>query len=165
MNSMVVMGVAGCGKSSLGAQVAARLQLPMLEGDAFHDAANLARMRDGVALTDAERSRWLDRLGEELARRPAGAVLSCSALRASYRQRLRDASPGLRFVWLELDLPAALARVAGRSGHFFPAALVATQFETLEPPRGEPGVLRLDATRPAAELVPAVEHWWRGRAG
>lgn len=163
MASLVVMGVSGCGKSHIGAAVAARLALPLIEGDEFHGEANLALMRQGVPLADAQRAAWLARLGDELQRHPGGAVLSCSALRLAYRERLRSASPGLRFAWLDLDIAAAQARVAARPGHFFPPALVATQFETLEPPLQEAGVLRLDATLPPAALVGRIVDWWQVR--
>ncbi|WP_284615460.1 gluconokinase [Aquabacterium humicola] len=159
MTSLVVMGVSGCGKSRVGAAIAQRLGLPLVEGDEFHSAANRQRMREGIALTDADRADWLDRLGAELARRPGGAVLTCSALKASYRDRLRAASPDLRFAWLDLDRTAAQARVAQRAEHFFPAGLVATQFDALEPPAGEPGVLRLDALLPPDEIAERVTRW------
>lgn len=155
------MGVSGCGKSRVGALVAQGLGLPLVEGDEFHSAANRARMRSGIALTDADRADWLDTLGGELRSRP-GAVLTCSALKASYRDRLRAAAPGLRFAWLELDAAAAQARVAERASHFFPAGLVATQFETLEAPHAEPGVLRLDALEPPEAIARRVVRWVRG---
>jgi gluconokinase len=163
MASLVVMGVSGCGKSRVGAEVAARLALPLVEGDEFHGEANRARMRDGVPLTDADRVAWLERLGAELARHPGGAVLTCSALRAAHRERLRRASPGLRFAWLDLDAATAQVRVEARPGHFFPSTLVATQFEALEPPADEPGVLRVDATLEPARLVERIAAWWRER--
>jgi len=157
--TLVVMGVSGCGKSHVGATIATELALPLVEGDEFHGAGNRERMRNGVALTDADRADWLERLGSELQRHPGGAVLTCSALKRAYRDRLRAAAPGLRFVWLDLDPQAALARVAQRPAHFFPAGLVATQFDTLEPPHGEPGVLRLDALQPPQGLAQAVAAW------
>jgi gluconokinase len=153
------MGVSGCGKSRVGAAIAEALGLPLVEGDEFHPDANRARMASGIALTDADRAGWLDTLGGELRSRPGGAVLTCSALKASYRERLRAAAPGLRFAWLELDPQAALARVAGRAAHFFPAGLVATQFEALEPPVEEPGVLRLDALDAPEALAAQVARW------
>ena len=162
MDALVVMGVSGCGKSHVGAAIAGRLGLPWIEGDAFHPQANRERMRQGIALDDADRAGWLDTLGAELLRHPDGAVLGCSALKRSYRDRLRAARPGLRFAWLDLDAQAALARVAQRPGHFFPATLVATQFQALEPPRGEPGVLRLDALQPAELLAEQVAAWLTG---
>jgi gluconokinase len=159
VRSLVVMGVSGCGKSLVGAAIAQRLGLPLVEGDEFHSEASRALMRNGVALTDADRADWLDRLGAELRLRPQGAVLTCSALKATYRERLRAAAPGLRFAWLDLDPAAALARVGQRASHFFPPGLVATQFATLEVPEGEPGVLRLDALQPPADVAVRVVRW------
>jgi gluconokinase len=161
VDALVVMGVSGCGKSQLAAAAARQLGLPLIEGDDFHTEANRARMREGVALTDADRSDWLDTLGAELARHPGGAVLTCSALKRSYRDRLRAAAPGLRFAWLDLERQVAEARVAQRAAHFFPAGLVATQFDALESPAGEAGVLRLDAAAPAQNLADAVVAWMR----
>jgi gluconokinase len=157
--SLVVMGVSGCGKSRVGHAVAERLGLPFIEGDDFHPEANLALMRSGTPLTDAHRASWLERLAAELRRQPDGAVLTCSALKASYRDTLRAASPGLRFVWLDLDRAAAEARVAQRSSHFFPPHLVATQFDALESPLGEPRVLRVDALLPPEAVCERVMHW------
>ena len=162
MTSLVVMGVSGCGKSRVGAAIAERLGLPLVEGDEFHSEANRALMREGIPLTDAHRADWLDRLGAELQRRPGGAVLTCSALKASYRDRLRAAAPGLRFAWLDLDPASAQARVAQRPAHFFPAGLVATQFEALESPLNEPGVLRLDALVPPEAIAERVVRWMTG---
>ena len=153
------MGVSGCGKSHVGAAIAQRLVLPLVEGDDFHPEANRQRMQAGTPLTDADRSGWLDVLGAELARHPGGAVLTCSALKRAYRDRLRAAAPGLRFAWLDLERDAAAARVAQRPAHFFPAALVATQFDALEPPLDEPLVLRLDALAPPEPLADQVAHW------
>jgi gluconokinase len=157
--SLVVMGVSGCGKSRVGALTAEQLGLPLVEGDQFHSEANRALMRDGVPLPDAHRADWLDCLGAELKLRPGGAVLTCSALKASYRDRLRAAAPGLRFAWLDLDSAAAQARVAHRSAHFFPAGLVATQFDALESPLNEPGVLRLDALLPPEAIAERIVRW------
>lgn len=152
MDSIVVMGVAGCGKSSLGADLAHALGLPLVEGDDFHPPANQQKMRDGVPLTDADRAGWLDALAGELAAAPGGTVLTCSALKRAYRDRLRAAAPGLRFVHLMLTRDEALRRVAGRAAHFFPSSLVDSQLATLESPAGEPGVVELDATLPPEAL-------------
>lgn len=159
MTSLVVMGVSGCGKSRVGAAIALRLGLPLVEGDEFHSEANRALMQRGIALTDAHRADWLDQLGLELQRRPGGAVLTCSALKRAYRDRLRGASPGLRFAWLDLDPQSAQARVAQRPSHFFPAGLVATQFEALEAPTSEAGVLRLDALWAPEAIAERVVRW------
>ncbi|MDM0016223.1 gluconokinase [Variovorax saccharolyticus] len=157
---MVVMGVSGCGKSSLGAALAQACALPLIEGDDFHPAENVSKMRAGIPLTDADRADWLATLGRELAARPQGAVLTCSALKRDYRERLRSAVPGLRFVFMELTREESERRVASRAGaHMFPASLVANQFATLESPVGEAGVLAVDATAPMAELVAQVRAW------
>lgn len=158
--SIVVMGVAGCGKSTLAVAIAEASGLPLVEGDDFHSAANRAKMSQGVALTDADRDGWLDALGEQIRVRPAGLVLTCSALKRNYRDRLRKVRPGLRFVFLEIDRDQALARVAARSAsHFYPTSLVDSQFATLESPVGEAGVLRVDARLPLAQLLPQVSDW------
>lgn len=157
--SLVIMGVAGCGKSSLGAALATALGCAGVEGDDFHSAESRAKMAAGVPLTDADRMGWLERLGAELQRQPA-AVMTCSALRRAYRDRLRQASPALRFVWLALEPEVAARRVAARAGqHFFSPALVASQFATLESPEGEAGVLKLDAIQPLPALVAQVQAW------
>jgi gluconokinase len=157
---LVVMGVSGCGKSSLGAGLAQALGLPLIEGDDFHPPANVRKMTAGIPLTDADRAGWLDTLGAQLAQQPQGAVLTCSALKRAYRDRLRSAVPGLRFVFMELTREEAERRVAARAAqHMFPASLVASQFATLESPVGEAGVLAVDATAPLAELVAQAVAW------
>lgn len=165
MTHLVVMGVAGCGKSAVAARAAAALELPLIEGDDFHSPEAVAKMSAGQPLDDADRAGWLARLGAELAARPGGAVLSCSALKRAYRDRLRAAVPGLRFAFLQLGREAALARVQNRPGHFFPAALMDNQFATLEPPLQEAGVLVLDATAPLDQLQAAIVDCLRQPAG
>jgi gluconokinase len=160
MKSLIVMGVAGCGKSSLGRALAAEMEVPLIEGDDFHLPGSVEKMRAGVPLDDADRQDWLDRLGQELLRHPAGAVLTCSALKRAYRDRLRLASPGARFAHLVIDRDTAWARVRARAGaHLFPAALVDSQFATLERPVGEPGVVEVDATQPTEQQVQQVLAW------
>lgn len=160
--SLVVMGVAGCGKSSLGRLCARALGVPLLEGDDFHSAGNILKMRSGSPLSDEDRAAWLDTLAAQLQACPKGVVLTCSALRLRYRDRLRAAVPGLRFVFLDLTQEQARERVAARPEHVFPVSLVASQFATLEDPRHEPGVLSLDATQPLDDLGAAVVRWVRG---
>jgi gluconokinase len=165
MDSVVVMGVSGCGKSSVGAALAGALNLPLIEGDDFHPPANVAKMAAGVALTDADREQWLAALATELAAHPQGAVLTCSALKRSYRDVLRAADPGLRFVHLRITRDEAVKRVAARAGaHIFPPSLVDSQFATLESPAGEAGVLEVDATLPIDSLTPKITTWIRGQA-
>jgi len=162
-DSVVIMGVSGCGKSSLAAGVAQAEDMVLLEGDDRHSAENRDKMARGVALTDADRHGWLATLADELRRRPRGTVLSCSALRRAYRDQLRQAAPGLGFVFMEIERNAAAARVAARPAHFFSASLVDNQFATLEPPLGEPGVLRVDAVAALSKLQAQVSAWLRNR--
>ncbi|GGH61864.1 gluconokinase [Comamonas phosphati] len=160
---LVVMGVSGCGKSSLGQVLAQALGLPLIEGDDFHPESNIRKMRDGIALTDDDRAGWLARLGQELAAHADGAVLTCSALKKAYRQRLRAAVPDLRFVFMQIDHATAWARVQSRAGsHFFSSSLVDNQFDTLEPPTGEPGVLTVPAGTPVPELAAQARAWLQG---
>lgn len=158
---LVIMGVAGCGKSSIGALCAEALHLPLLEGDDFHPPVNLSKMRSGAALTDADRAAWLRALAAELAAHHDGVVLTCSALKRAYRDQLREAAPDLRFVFLDLTPDHARARVAARPAHVFPASLVASQFDALQRPDGEPGVLTLDALQSPDHLCSLVCNWIR----
>jgi len=157
---LIVMGVAGCGKSTLAHQLADALKLTFIEGDQFHSPESTQKMRQGVALNDADRQGWLDRLGVELLSYPGGAVLACSALKRAYRARLRQAVPGLCFVHLGVTQELANARVQARSGgHPFPSSLVASQFATLEDPRGEARVLQLDGAMAPSELGATALQW------
>ena len=161
-DAIVFMGVAGCGKSSIAVRVAQSEGCLFIEGDEFHSAANREKMSQGIALTDADRVQWLSRLGDEIRKHPQGLVLTCSALKKAYRDQLRQSSAQLKFVFLDLEKAESLRRVSARSGaHFFPATLVDNQFATLEPPVGEEGVLRLDATQPLETLNEQVSDWLR----
>jgi gluconokinase len=154
------MGVAGCGKSSLAALLAKAESSTLIEGDDYHSTQSRAKMAAGVALTDADRDGWLSCLSELLRASPGGVVLTCSALKRVYRERLRKAAPGLKFVFLEITPQQALARVTARAkNHFFSSNLVDSQFETLEEPTDEPDVLRLDATAGLPQLQDAVLAW------
>ena len=159
---VVVMGVAGCGKSAVGQRIAAQLNLPLIEGDDFHPASNIAKMQQGMALTDADRADWLRTLGAELASRPQGAVLTCSALKADYRHTLRQSVSLLCFVHLRITAAESLSRVANRPGHFYPPSLVASQFEALQDPACEPGVLVLDGQMALDTLAVTATDWLKG---
>jgi gluconokinase len=156
---VVVMGVAGCGKSAVGQRVASQLSLPLIEGDDFHPASNVAKMQQGVALTDADRADWLRKLAAELAKHPNGAVLTCSALKSTYRDALRRGVQSLQFVHLAITQSESLRRVASRPGHFYPPSLVASQFEALQDPAHEPGVLTLDGQLPLDRLAERAVTW------
>lgn len=166
---VVVMGVAGCGKSAVGELIASKLGLPLIEGDDFHPAANVSKMQRGVPLTDDDRADWLQTLGLALARHSDGAVLTCSALKASYRERLRAAatplSTPLYFVYLQISEAESLRRVGQRAGHFYPPSLVASQFAALQDPSGEPGVLTLDGSAPLSDLGRRAAQWLAAESG
>ncbi|MFJ8107237.1 gluconokinase [Streptomyces sp. NPDC096132] len=146
---VVVLGVTGSGKSTVGAALADALGMPFLDGDAVHPAANVARMRAGHALDDADRAPWLRALADRVsasADAGRGLVVACSALKRRYRDELRSAAPGVWCLHLVLDRHTARRRVAARTGHFMPAELVDSQFDDLEPlDPDEPGAT-LDAT-------------------
>jgi gluconokinase len=158
-HKVLVMGVAGCGKSTVAGMLATELGAALIEGDEHHSPASQEKMRNGIALSDSDREPWLDRLGELLAQTPGNAVLACSALKRSYRTRLRAAEPALRIVYLEISLAEAHCRVAARKDHFFPPGLVVSQFASLEAPTGEAGVLRLPAHRPLAAQASTIMDW------
>ena len=156
---LVVMGVSGCGKSTVGAQLALALGLEFLEGDSLHSAPNIARMASGIALTDEDRREWLELLSARLARasgQQRGLVVSCSALKRSYRDILRRGAPRLVLVHLAGDAALLAARTASRSGHYMPASLLASQLETLEPPGADEHVLTFDVAQPPDVIVNAV---------
>lgn len=159
-DAIVFMGVAGCGKSSIARRVAQTMNAIFIEGDDFHSAANREKMAKGVALTDLDRAAWLSLLGEHLRQHPRGLALTCSALKKAYRDQLRQNAPALKFVFLDISQDEAMRRVSTRgNGHFFPAALVDSQFAALESPVGEAGVLRLDAIAPQEDLQQQVVDW------
>jgi len=163
MGPVIVMGVSGCGKSSIGAALGERLGLPYIEGDRLHPASNIAKMSAGIALDDADRWPWLDEIGHALAAGGGGAVASCSALKRAYRDRLRSAAGrDLRFVFLELTRIELERRMSLRTGHFMPATLLDSQLATLEPPAGEAGVLVLDGAAALDDIVVAAASWLLG---
>lgn len=156
---IVVMGVAGCGKSAVGRQLSELLGLPLIEGDDFHPTANVQKMQQGIPLNDDDRSGWLLSLAQELTGHVHGAVLTCSALKAAYRNLLRQGNPGLRFVHLSITQAESLRRVAQRADHFYPPSLVQSQFDALQDPSGEPGVLVVDGSQPLKALAQAAADW------
>lgn len=150
---VVCMGVSGCGKSSLAQALSTRLGWPMLEADDFHNEANRAQMASGQPLTEAMREPWLASICSALRARSSDCVLACSALRRAHRARLRALGWNTRFLLLEINPEGARQRLQQRSGHFMPASLVDSQFETLEWPLGEADVSRLDARMAPSELL------------
>lgn len=130
---VVVMGVSGSGKSTVGAALAQRLRVPFADGDDFHPAANIAKMSAGHALDDADRYPWLEAIGEWLAKHHDGGVMSCSALKHKYRDQLRRHCPDVVILYLSGSHEVIRRRQASRPGHFMPATLLDSQFATLEP--------------------------------
>jgi len=152
--SVVVMGVSGSGKSTIGARLAERLGIPFVDGDDLHPAANVAKMTSGTPLDDADRAPWLDAVGRVLAAEPT--VVACSALKRTYRDRLRRAAPGLALVVLHGDRALLAERMGHRPGHFMPTALLDSQLATLELPAPEERAIELDIAATPSELVDAA---------
>jgi gluconokinase len=163
---VVVMGVSGCGKSTVGGLLAKRLHAEFLEGDSLHPPRNVALMAAGTALTDDDRRDWLLAIARHLkTARDAGQplVVSCSALKRSYRDVLRTASPApapaVAFVHLH-GAPALLAeRMKARVGHYMPASLLASQLDTLEVPDADEHAITLDTALPPATIAAQATAW------
>lgn len=155
MLRVVVMGVAGSGKTTVGLRLAERLEAPFVDADSAHPPANIEKMSTGVPLTDDDRRPWLALLAEQLAAEDR-IVITCSALKRAYRDRLRQAGP-IRFVHLDADRHEVVARISGREDHFMGAEMVDSQFAVLEPPdRSETDVVTIDAGRPLDRVVEAA---------
>lgn len=144
------MGVSGCGKSTVGSLLAARLGLAFVDADSLHPASNVAKMARGIALTDDDRWPWLDAVAAELS--AGSVVVACSALRRRYRDRIRLAAPALHLVYLRGDALLVLDRMTGRE-HFMPPSLLASQLTTLEPPAPDEAAVVVDIGRTPAEIV------------
>ena len=160
---VVVMGVSGCGKSSVGEAMGVLLGIPYIDGDDLHPAENVAKMAAGVALTDADRWPWLDRVAAVLAER-APVIVGCSALKRAYRDRIRAGAGGpVRFVHLAGSREVIGARMAARTGHYMPATLLDSQFAALEPP-GPDEAVTLDVAAPVPEIAAQAVGWLRDGA-
>ena len=153
---VVVMGVAGAGKTTAGHALAAELGVTYADGDDFHPPANVQKMAAGRPLDDGDRAPWLQAVGAWLAQHPAGAVVSCSALRRTYRDQLRAEAPAAFFVHLSGDLAVATARVVERPDHFMPASLVASQGALLEPLMPDEAGVTVDMTMSVPQIVAAA---------
>ena len=150
---LVVRGVSGSGKSTVGAAVAQRLGIPFADADDFHPAANIAKMTAGHALDDDDRYPWLEAIGEWLAAHPSGAVVSCSALKRKYRDQLRRHAPGATFLHLAGGQDVIARRQAGRPGHFMPSSLLTSQFDTLEPLAPDEAGVTIDVDQSVDAIV------------
>ncbi|MGW2890792.1 gluconokinase [Streptomyces griseoruber] len=151
---IAVMGVAGTGKTTIGHLLATRLGVPYAEGDDFHPPANIAKMSAGVPLEDADRWPWLDAIGAWAhGRAGRGGVVSCSALKRAYRDRLRATAPGLVFVHLAGDRALIEDRMGHRRGHFMPTALLDSQFATLQPLQPDEAGVVVDVSGTPEEIT------------
>lgn len=159
----IIMGVAGSGKTAVGGRLAERLGVPYVDGDDLHPQANIDKMSAGHPLDDDDRRPWLITIGEWLHdHRETGAVATCSALRRSYRDLLRRSCPGVPFIHLAGSRDLIVERVSGREGHFMPASLVDSQFDTLEPLEpDEPGIT-VEVTATVDEIVDRTVAWLAG---
>ena len=151
---VVVMGVSGSGKSTVGAALAHALGVRFVDGDALHPAGNVAKMAAGIPLDDADRAPWLDAIGTVLAAGPV--VVACSALRRVYRDRLRAAAPSLELVFLDGNRELLASRMSVRPGHFMPASLLDSQLATLERPDADEHPLTADISATVPEIVAAL---------
>lgn len=166
---IIVAGVSGSGKSTVGALLAGRLGWPFADADRFHPAANIAKMRAGIPLTDEDRRPWLKVLGgwmDERIARGESAVITCSALKRSYRDQLLDGRPDARMVFLAVDREVLARRLAARRGHFFPGQLLGTQLDALEPPQPDERVLTVvPADDPQTTVASIIALIWPRRDG
>ena len=152
---LIVMGVSGCGKSTMASALGERLGLDMVDGDDLHLPESVAKMRSGIALQDADRWPWLDRIGHYLAQaQEPGRVVACSALKRVYRKRIREQAGDVCFVFLDGDFDLIEQRMRQRVGHYMQPGLLDSQFRTLEKPQAdETDVIRLPITEPVQDMV------------
>ncbi len=153
---IIVMGVSGCGKSTVAALLAGRLGWEFTEGDALHPASNVEKMRQGIPLNDADREPWLHEIAGTINNwRAAGkpGIVACSALRRRYRDIIAGGAADVRFVYLRGGFSLIEQRLAARQGHYMPASLLDSQFATLEEPAADEPAITIDTGAPAGELV------------
>ena len=156
---LVVMGVSGCGKTSIGRRVARALGIEYIEGDELHPPRNVALMAAGTPLTDADRAGWLATIAARLGEAHTagrGLVVSCSALKRAYRDALRASCPGLRFVHLQGSADLLRQRMSARKGHYMPPSLLDSQLATLEPPGTDEGAISVDIAPSTDQVAAAV---------
>lgn len=150
----IVMGVAGSGKSSVGAALGSAMGAPYIDGDDLHSAENIAKMSAGIALTDYDRRPWLTKIGETLVGHPGTILVGCSALRRTYRDLIRETAGGpVTFIHCAGSRALIAERMAKRPGHFMPTSLLDSQFTALEPPGADEIAITLDISTPLLDLV------------
>jgi gluconokinase len=159
----VIMGVSGSGKSSVGEALSQAMGAPYLDGDDLHPAANIAKMSAGIPLDDDDRWPWLDKVGEMLASHAGEVIVGCSALKRSYRDRIRTAA-GSDVTFIHLTGPKELiaARMNHRAGHFMPSSLLDSQFRTLEPPGSDEKAMEISIDQPLDGIVADIMNILKG---
>lgn len=158
-DAVVVMGVASCGKSTVGAALAKRLKATFVEGDELHPPANVAKMSAGVPLVDDDRWLWLRLVGQAL-RGSDAVVASCSSLKHAYRKLIaEEAQRRVSFVFLDCETSILERRIRERKNHFMPPSLIASQLQTLEPPGADEPAIAIDATLPIYDIVDQTIAW------
>ncbi|MDO7883266.1 gluconokinase [Salinibacterium soli] len=154
---VVVMGVSGSGKSTVGALVADRLGIPFADADDLHPSANVEKMRAGHPLDDEDRGPWLVLVGDALAAaRDTGLVMACSSLKRAYRDLIRDRAPETVFVYLHGSRELLVERMSAREGHFMPSTLLDSQLDTLEPPGADERSITVDVSATPRELAEQI---------
>ncbi len=160
MRCFVIMGVAGCGKTSVGEAVAADDRVIFVDGDALHPAANIAKMSAGTPLTDSDRAPWLRLVGEEMAHADGPIALGCSALKRTYRNQITESSgEAVGFLHLAAPMAVIAERMASREGHFMPTSLLESQYDTLEPLGTDEFGQTFDISKPFDEVVSSVRDY------
>lgn len=153
------MGVASCGKTSVGEALARRLAVDFVEGDRLHPAGNVAKMSAGIPLTDEDRWPWLTQVGESL-RGPSGRIASCSALKIAYRDHIaKHADRPVSFIFLDGSRTLLQQRIDTRKGHFMPPSLLESQLATLERPTSDERVIRFDIADPVSDIAEQASQW------
>lgn len=163
---VVIMGVSGCGKSTVGRALADALNVRFVEGDDLHSPRNVERMAAGIPLTDDDRQGWLRAVAAQLddpSARAVGVVVSCSALKRAYRDRLREAAADVRFVFLHGDPAVLFDRLGSRTGHYMPPTLLQSQLDTLEPPGADEAPITIDITLARERIVAEALRQLRSR--
>ncbi|WP_368163574.1 gluconokinase [Aeromonas sp. R6-2] len=159
--SIIVMGVSGSGKSSVGARVAEAIGAKFIDGDDLHPRANIQKMANGTPLNDADRAPWLERIRDaaySLEHKNETGIIVCSALKRQYRDLIRDGNRSVRFLFLDGEFNLILERMKARQGHFMKEAMLQSQFTTLERPEGETGVIRIDIDGSFEQVVERAVH-------
>ncbi|MGE6109498.1 gluconokinase [Aeromonas sobria] len=159
--SIIVMGVSGSGKSTVGAQVAEALGAKFIDGDDLHPRANIQKMAGGTPLNDEDRAPWLERIRDaaySLEQKNEVGVIVCSALRRRYRDQIREGNQAVQFLFLDGEYDLILARMKARHGHFMRESMLQSQFDTLERPDAEPGVHRIDIDGSLDQVIARAVH-------